>query len=133
MRSFALFSLAGLLASAAVAQAGPVSVTGSWSGEMRQVDVSRETHYPMTLVLNGKTGTSSYPQLKCGGTLTKIGETKSGYVIYQETIENEPGATCIDGIVLVTADSGKLILGWYAAFEGSPSLASAVLNREARN
>ncbi len=133
MRSFALFSLAGLLASAVIVQAGPASVTGSWSGEMRQVDVSRETHYPMTLTLKGKTGTSSYPELKCAGALTKIGETKSGYVIYQEAIKNEPGANCVDGIVLVSADGGKLILGWYAAVDGSPSLASAVLNSAAKN
>jgi hypothetical protein len=47
-------------------------------------------------------------------------------------VTNEPGGSCIDGIVTVTTDAGKLVLGWYAAFEGAPSLASAVLNKDAQ-
>jgi hypothetical protein len=133
MRSLVLLSAAALIVSATGANAGSPSVTGSWTGDMRQVDVSSESHYPMTLTLNGKTGTSSYPQLNCAGTLTKVGQTESGYVLYQETIKNEPGATCIDGLVMVTVDGGKLILGWYAAYQGSPSLASAVLSPAAKN
>jgi hypothetical protein len=130
MRSFAVLTLA-LVAGTVTAHAGDAaSVAGSWGGEMRQVDVDRETRYPMTLTLKGTSGTTSYPTLKCGGTLAKVGETNSGYAIYQETIKNEPGATCIDGVVLVTTDGGKLILGWYAAFQGAPALASAVLSRE---
>ena len=132
MRSFALISFLVVCAGAASAADGPASLNGSWVGEMRQVDVDRETRYPMTLTLSGKTGASTYRQLKCAGTLTKVGETKTGYVIYQETIKNEPGATCIDGIVTVMGDAGKVILGWYAAFQGAPSLASAVLSKETK-
>lgn len=128
MRSFALLSLAAVAFGAVPAHAaGAASVLGQWSGEMRQIDVDRESRYPMTVTIKGKTGTTSYPSLKCAGSLTKIGETKGGYVLYQETIKNEPGGTCIDGVVMVTTDAGKLVLGWYAAFEGQPSLASAVL------
>jgi hypothetical protein len=133
MRSFANLSLALFVAGAVAAHAAdaPASVNGAWTGEMRQIDVDRESSYPMLLSLNGAKGTSAYPTLKCSGTLSRIGTTKSGYVIYQETIKNEPGGTCIDGIVLVSTDAGKLVLGWYAAFQGAPTLASAVLNRDA--
>lgn len=134
MRSFALLSAVAFAACASVADAGSAPVNGSaWIGEMRQVDVASETHYPMTLAFNGKQVVTTYPQLKCVGTLTKIGETKNGYVLYQETIDNGPGGTCIDGIVVVTVDGGKLILGWYAAYQGSPALASAVLSPQAKN
>ena len=132
MRSFALLSLAAVAFGTLPAHAaGAASVLGQWSGEMRQVDVERETRYPMTLAIKGKTGTTSYPTLKCAGTLSKIGETKGGYVLYQETVKNDPGETCIDGVVMVTTDAGKLVLGWYAAFEGQPSMASAVLSKDA--
>jgi hypothetical protein len=134
MRSFTYLSFAVLIAISTSAQAGdaPASVNGSWTGEMRQIDVERESRYPMLLTLKGAKGTTSYPTLKCGGTLSRIATTKSGYVILQETIKNEPGGSCIDGIVTVTTDAGKLVLGWYAAFEGAPSLASAVLNKDAQ-
>lgn len=133
MRSFAYLSFAALVAGSLGAQAGdaPASVNGAWTGEMRQIDADRETRYPMMLTLKGAKGTTAYPTFKCAGTLSRVGTTKSGYVIYQETVKNEPGGGCIDGIVLVTTDAGKLLLGWYAAFEGAPSLASAVLNRDA--
>jgi len=125
--SFAL--LAAVVVGSSLVQAGAASVDGSWAGEMRQLDVDAETRYPMTLTLKGKTGATSYPTMKCSGALTKIGETKGGYTIYHERITNEPGAGCIDGIVLVTTDAGKLILGWFAAFEGSPTVATAVLRK----
>lgn len=133
MRSFAYLSLVLALAGSAGVYAGdqPASVNGGWTGEMRQVDVDRESRYPMMLSLKGAKGTTAYPTLKCAGTLSRVGTTKSGYAIYQETIKNEPGASCIDGIILVTTDAGKLVLGWYAAFQGAPSLASAVLERDA--
>jgi hypothetical protein len=133
MRSFAFVFAAVFAAGASVVQAGSEPVTGSWAGEMRQVDVARETHYPMTLTFDGKQGATTYPQLKCAGTLTKIGEAKGGYALYHETIKNEPGATCIDGVVIVSVENGKLILGWYAAYQGSPALASAVLSPQAKN
>lgn len=131
MRSFAFLLLSAAAAAVPASAGSTVALNGSWSGEMRQVDTDRESKYPMLLTLKGKTGTTTYPTLKCAGTLTKISDTKAGYTIYQETIKNEPGATCIEGIVVVAGDAGKVILGWYAAFEGAPALASAVLAKDA--
>jgi hypothetical protein len=129
MRLANVASLAAMLAGAPFVQAGPASVDGSWAGEMRQVDVDNETRYPMALTLKGKTGATSYPTLNCSGALTKIADTNGGYAIYQERITNQPGATCIDGVVLVTTDAGKLVLGWFATFDGTPTVATAVLRK----
>ena len=99
---------------------------------MRQVDPTQETSYPMTLTITGAKGQSSYPTLNCGGSWSRIGETKEGYSIFKEAVVNEPGASCIDGVAIVYPDGGKLVLGWFGSFEGTPTLASAVLEREAK-
>ena len=110
------------------AVAGPAGINGSWSGEMRQIEVNAEAKYPMTLTLAGSGGTTNYPTLNCSGSWTKIA-TRSGYAIYEEKVTNTKGATCIDGMVMVKLDSGKLILGWFAAYAGAPSLAAASLEK----
>lgn len=130
MRLFA--SLAAVVLSTTSALAGGASVSGNWSGEMRQIDPTQESSYPMTLTITGAKGKSSYPTLNCAGTWTRIGETKEGYAIFKETAVNEPNASCIDGVVIVYPDAGKLVLGWFASFEGTPSLASAVLAKDAK-
>ncbi|MBP6010725.1 MAG: hypothetical protein KBA31_00730 [Alphaproteobacteria bacterium] len=135
VRSLAVATAAALACVPSFAAgASGVSVIGTWTGEMRQIDPDRESSYPMTLTIapKGGKGTTSYPSLNCKGTLTRITETKSGYAIYQEKISNGPDAHCIDGLVLVTADGGKLVLGWFATFEGAPSLASALLTPAAK-
>jgi hypothetical protein len=134
MRIAAFVLVAGsAVCCAGVAQAGGEALNGSWAGQMRQVDVDRETTYPMTLTIKGAKGTTSYPSLKCSGTLARVATTKAGYAIYQETIKNDPGGTCIDGIVTVTRnESGDVVLGWFAEYAGTPSLASAVLGREGK-
>jgi len=134
MRSFAYLSFAVLVAGSVSAQAGdaPASVNGSWTGEMRQIDADRETRYPMMVSLNGAKGTTTYPTLKCTGTLSRLGTSKAGYVVFQETVKNDPGGNCIDGVVTVTTDAGKLLLGWYGVFDGAPSLASATLDKDAK-
>lgn len=124
-----LMFVAAVLLSVAPSIAGDSGVSGIWSGEMRQIDPALETRYPMILRLDGETGASLYPTLNCGGAWARVGETKDGYTIFKETVVNEPGAHCIDGYAIVYPDEGKLVLGWFAAFEGTPSLASAVLGR----
>jgi hypothetical protein len=109
---------------------GSTRLSGSWAGEMRQIEVNAEDKYPMTLTLSAAGGMSNYPTLNCSGTWTKIG-ARSGYTIYEEKITNTKGATCIDGMVMVKLDGGKLILGWFAAYAGAPSLAAATLERSA--
>ncbi len=135
MRSFAWLSVVAIVAaSSPVLAAAKPPTTGTWVGEMRQIDPDRETSYPMTLTLmsKGKKGKVAYPTLKCAGTLSKIADVKAGYTVYYETVTNEPGGTCIDGVVTVSHEAGKIVLGWFATFGGGPSLASAVLEKTAK-
>lgn len=131
MRLFASIAAVAVFAASPAFAASP-SLTGNWSGDMRQIDKSQEKTYPMVLGFSGKKVTTSYPSLKCGGTLSKIAESKGVYTIYKETIKNDEGGACIDGLVIVQPDNGKLILGWFAAYEGEPTLASAILQKEAK-
>ena len=118
-----------------LAWAGGANLSGRWAGEMRQVDPDQESRYSMTLDLKGPGGQTSYPSLKCGGSLEKIADAAGGYVIFREKITygaltSDVERGCIDGLLIVTQRDGKLVLGWFAAFDGLPSLASAVLEKE---
>jgi hypothetical protein len=115
----------------AAAGAAPAGINGSWAGEMRQIETTAEVKYPMALTINGKTAQSDYPTLNCSGTWTKVAE-KNGYTIYAERVTNKKGATCIDGMVMVTMDQGKVFVGWFAAYAGEPSVATAVLSKAAK-
>jgi hypothetical protein len=117
------------------AWAGSTGVSGRWAGEMRQVDPDQESRYSMSLLLEGSGGSTSYPSLKCGGSLEKIGDAAGGYAIFREKItygalNSGVERGCIDGLLIVAQRDGKLVLGWFAAFDGFPSLASAVLEKE---
>ena len=132
MRSSASIALAlTLTLTVGPAFAGGSSLAGKWVGEMRQIDVTEETRYPMTLTLQGAKGATTYQTLKCTGTWSRIGE-KDGYTVYKETARNEADGICTDGIMTVTLDAGKLVVGWFGVFEGAPSVATAVLQREAK-
>ena len=113
-----------------VAVAGPAGLSGTWSGEMRQIEVSAETTYPMTLTIKGKSAQAHYPTLNCRGAWTKVAE-KKGYVIYSETVTNQKDASCIDGIVTVTSNNGKVLLGWFGTDAEGPIVAMAVLESAA--
>ena len=108
-----------------------------WSGQMRQVDVAAEKSYPMTLTFKGGKGYSEYPDLKCGGTWTRIGSVGKQYEIYQEHITHgtevkDNAGGCIDGVVTLAVKGDKAVLGWFASVDGAPSMASAALSLTAK-
>jgi len=129
MRAVLMFGVAVVVCAAA--SAGQARLNGSWTGEMRQIETAAEAKYPVTLTFAGKRATATYPTLNCSGTWTKVAD-KDGYVIYTEKVTNTKGATCIDGMVMVTIDQGKVVLGWFAAYGGEPSVATAVLSKAAK-
>ena len=117
-------------ADASKAGAPKPKIAGKWSGQMTHLNTSAK--YPMMLTLDGKTGMTSYPTLKCGGELKRVGKAKGGYRIYRETIKNQPGANCIDGLITVHVEGDKVVLGWFISDAGVPSVASAVLKKDAK-
>lgn len=128
------FTAAGsLVAEAAAAK----PARQSWVGQMRQVDVSAEKSYPVTLTFKGGKGYSEYPELKCGGVWTRIGSVGKQYEIYLEHIthgsEVKDGAGgCIDGVVTLAVKGDKAVLGWFASVDGAPYLASATLSLQGK-
>jgi hypothetical protein len=118
---------------AGVAQArSPVELSGTFAGTMTEHYGKNFKRYPMTLSFKGDEGYTSYPQLGCGGVLTRLAATLEGYTIYKEQITrgragDGAGGTCIDGIVILSQSKGVITLGWYASEGGEPVFASAKL------
>jgi hypothetical protein len=112
------------------AVAGAPGMSGVWTGQMRQIEVDNEATYPMRLTFAGKSAVADYPTLNCSGIWSKVTE-KNGYAIYAEEAANRDGATCIDGMVMVKIDKGKVFVGWFAAYDGAPTVSTAVLSKAA--
>lgn len=129
MRALAVAVVA--LSASGAAIAGVPAMTGVWTGDMRQIEVDTEATYPMTLTFAGKSAVADYPTLNCTGIWTKVTE-RNGYAIYTEEAANRGDAKCIDGMVMVTIDEGKVFVDWFAAYDGAPTVSTAVLSKAAK-
>lgn len=133
----AYFAVAFVSGASLCATAGAKDAQQTWAGQMRQVDVTAEKSYPMTLTFKGGKGYSEYPTLKCGGVWRRIGTLKKQYEIYEEQITHgseikDGTGGCINGVVTLAVKGDKAVLGWFASVDGEPSLASAVLSQAAK-
>ncbi len=105
---------------------------GTWSGGLNQV--ARAKQFNVALTLDGRRGTSTYPDEHCSGKLSRIG-TSGDTVAYAETItQGKFDATkntgCLDGTyTLVHGDNG-LVVGWLGAHDGKPIVAYGVLSEQ---
>lgn len=100
-------------------------LAGKWSGIVDQPggEISSYT-IVMTLESSGG-GTVDYPDLKCGGTLTRI-RSEGEYFFYRERIAYGK-ETCIDGGTMrLKLQDGKLELYWFE----SATIARALLTAE---
>jgi hypothetical protein len=99
---------------------------GTWSGT---VDQPGAGSYGVTMTLDGQGGgTTSYPSLACGGTLS------GGPGTYFEQITSNravPGGTsgCIDGNISVAVSGNTMSWSWSGSWEGQSYTASATLSR----
>ena len=99
---------------------------GTWSGT---VDQPGAGSYGVTMTLDGRGGgTTSYPSLSCGGTLS------GGPGSYFEQITSNravPGGAsgCIDGNISVSVSGDTMAWSWSGSWEGRSYTASATLNR----
>lgn len=102
--------------STAVAQA-PKWFMGQWSGTIHQVGVS--TPYSGVISVDNFSpgsyaGTSYYPELNCGGTLSLVSATAS-LAIFTETITF--GAGCVNGqIRLANTSPSQVAYDWYTYY-----------------
>ena len=59
------------------------SIVGNWSGQLTQI--GSQTPYKFELVIGPRGAETTYPDLDCTGTLTRVGASKS-YVFFVEII-----------------------------------------------
>ena len=104
-----------------------------WTGKALQVGHSKG--YTVTLKVSAKAMESEYPELACGGKLTKVG-AKGDSSFYIETIthgalDKTTGKGCIDGTVTLIKSGEGYIWGWVGQYDGKPIVAYAALGKQA--
>jgi hypothetical protein len=127
------FLLAGLFLlpplAAAVGQSPP-AVLGTWTGMVAQN--KGQTGYSVIMTISANSAETEYPELKCGGKLTRAGAA-NGYVFYTEAITHggiNSGGGCIDGTLTVTPAGEKLVWGWVGGYKGETYVAWGTLARK---
>jgi hypothetical protein len=107
--------------------AKPLQAQEVWKGVVKQNSGAQD--YTVVLKLAGAGGESDYPELKCGGTLTRVG--RSGiYSFYLEKITRK-GTGCVDGaITLVRNSNGTIGWGWVGVYGGKTYTAWSSLTKD---
>ena len=99
------------------------SIAGNWSGQL--IQVGSRTTYKFELVIGPSGGETTYPDLDCAGTLTRI-EASPSYVFFVETITKgqvDKGGRCSDGTITATRMGNRLALFWFGSIQGSTVVA----------
>ena len=118
-----------------IAMAQSPNISGTWTGRVAQNIGSSD--YTIILTVSSKgpdihNAQTSYPELNCGGKLTRIGASK-GYVFYTETITRggqDSGGSCINGTVTMAMAGEKLAWGWFGSYGGQIYVAWSNLVRK---
>lgn len=114
-------------AKAAPAQAKG-GITGAWTGPVTQPG---SKPYSIVMTLQASGGETDYPELQCGGKLTRAGSA-GGYTFFLETITRgrlDQGGRCIDGSITVTMAGEQLAWGWVGTHQGKTLVGHASLKR----
>jgi hypothetical protein len=114
---------------AALAQT-PAAMLGTWTGMVAQNKGA--TGYSVVMTITANSAETEYPELKCGGKLTRAGAA-NGYVFFAETITHggiNSGGGCIDGTLTVAPAADKLIWGWVGGYKGETFVAWGTLTRK---
>ena len=104
------------------------SVIGSWAGPVTQPG---SKPYSIVMTLQASGGETDYPDLQCGGKLTRAGNA-GGYTFFLETITRgrlDKGGRCIDGSITVTMAGEQLAWGWVGTHNGKTLVGYASLKR----
>lgn len=114
--------------SAAPPKAAAPALVGTWAGTVGQTG---SKSYSIALTLTAQGGETDYPELNCGGKLTRVGSA-GGFTFYLETITRggiKQGGRCIDGSITVIASGDKLAWGWVGVHENRTIVAQSTLAR----
>lgn len=102
---------------------------GTWTGPVRQQGHAKP--YALAMTIHDKGGDTDYPDLACGGRLTRVG-SGGGYTFFLETItrgRHDKGGRCIDGTVTVSMAGEKLSWGWVGTHQTQTIVAAGTLDR----
>src|SRR5262249_39965491 len=91
-----------------LALATPLRAQEVWKGAVKQN--SGASHYTVVMKLSDKGGETEYPELKCGGVLTRVGQS-GDYAFYLEKITTK-GSNCIDGAITLVRSNDMIAWGW---------------------
>lgn len=108
----------------------PAAIVGTWTGTVSQN--KGKSNYTVVMTVSASGATTEYPELKCGGALTRVGQSR-GYVFFTETISHGgqgTGGSCIDGTITVAPADGKLAWGWIGSFKGETYVAWSTATRK---
>ena len=106
------------------------SINGNWSGQLTQV--GSQTPYKFELVISPRGAETTYPDLDCTGTLTRVGASKS-YVFFVEIITKgavDKGGRCPDGTITVARAGNDLALFWFGSIEANTIVAHGTLSKK---
>lgn len=90
------------------------SINGKWSGSGHQspVGASGRADYGIVMTINGSSGVIEYPDLNCGGTVTRTGGGETSGT-FREHIDH---GRCTDGgTITVNLRNGQLAWSWSGA------------------
>jgi hypothetical protein len=108
-----------------------LSIAGNWSGQLTQV--GSQWPYKFELVIGPRGAQTTYPDLDCTGTLTRVGASES-YVFFVENITRGQalkGGRCPDGTITATRVGSHLLLFWFGCIDfGSTCVAFGTLSQK---
>ena len=132
-RSVAQTSSAGDLGPRTPAIRPPVTgpaIAGNWSGTVLQIQ--RSIEYAVTLEITARGVQITYPELHCGGRLSRIGASRD-YAFFVEMITGEPvddDGRCSSGTITMARVGDNLAWGWFGLVKGEVVTAYGMLIRK---
>jgi hypothetical protein len=128
--SWAFVLCTALAMQCGLALAETPTAVGTWTGTVHQN--SGASNYTVHMTITATAAETDYPELKCGGTLKRVGASK-GYVFFMETITRggkSSGGSCIDGAITVAPAGTSLAWGWVGSYSGQVYVAWGNLVRK---
>jgi hypothetical protein len=110
----------------AIALVAPSRADEVWTGRVKQN--SRSSDYTVVMRLSGDGGETEYPELKCGGKLTRVAQS-GDYSFYLEKITTA-GIGCIDGAITLVSSRDAITWGWVGTSKGETYVAWSSLTRK---
>jgi len=108
---------------------GP-AIAGTWSGTVLQIQ--RSIEYAVTVEITAQGAQTNYPELHCGGKLSRIGVSRD-YAFFVETITTSPvddNGRCSNGTITMARAGDDLVWGWFGLVKGEVVTAHGTLRRK---